>query len=66
MREFKSSSGLDVQSDKGAIQRVREAAEKAKIELSATTSTDIHRFKPVHVHSLCQSLMYKSAADMKS
>jgi molecular chaperone DnaK len=41
MREFKSSSGLDVQSDKGAIQRVREAAEKAKIELSATTSTTI-------------------------
>ena len=41
IREFKSSSGIDVSSDKGAIQRIREAAEKAKIELSSTTSTTI-------------------------
>jgi molecular chaperone DnaK len=41
IREFKSTSGLDVQEDKGAIQRIREAAEKAKIELSSTTSTAI-------------------------
>lgn len=38
IREFKSQSGgIDIYSDKGAIQRVREAAEKAKIELSSTT-----------------------------
>merc|ERR1712086_724261 len=40
-REFKSQSGIDVTEDKGAIQRVREAAEKAKCELSATTQTSI-------------------------
>jgi molecular chaperone DnaK len=36
-REFKTQSGLDVSDDKGALQRLREAAEKAKIELSSTT-----------------------------
>jgi chaperone protein DnaK len=41
IREFKSQSGIDIYSDKGAIQRVREAAEKAKIELSSTTQTTI-------------------------
>merc|ERR1712127_13677 len=41
IREFKSQSGIDIQEDKGAIQRVREAAEKAKCELSATTQTSI-------------------------
>merc|ERR1712127_532467 len=41
-REFKSQSGIDVTEDKGAIQRVREAAEKAKCELSSTTQTAIN------------------------
>lgn len=41
IREFKNSSGIDVTKDKGAIQRLREAAEKAKIELSSTTQTTI-------------------------
>lgn len=41
IREFKSQSGIDIYSDKGALQRVREAAEKAKIELSSTTQTTI-------------------------
>jgi molecular chaperone DnaK len=42
IREFKSQSGgIDIQEDKGAIQRVREAAEKAKIELSSATQTTI-------------------------
>jgi molecular chaperone DnaK len=36
LKEFKSQSGMDVSKDKMAIQRVREAAEKAKIELSST------------------------------
>jgi molecular chaperone DnaK len=35
--EFKAQAGVDVTKDKMAIQRVREAAEKAKIELSSTT-----------------------------
>ena len=42
IKEFKASSGIDIHSDKMAIQRVREAAEKAKCELSATTSTEIN------------------------
>ncbi len=39
--EFKSQSGIDVTGDKMAMNRVREAAEKAKIELSTTLETDI-------------------------
>jgi len=41
-KEFKASSMLDISNDKMAMQRVREAAEKAKIELSSTTQTDIN------------------------
>lgn len=41
LAEFKKESGVDVSQDKTAIQRIREAAEKAKIELSSTPSTDI-------------------------
>ena len=40
--EFKKSNGIDLTSDKMALQRLREAAEKAKIELSNSTSTDIN------------------------
>lgn len=40
--EFKAQSGVDIQKDKMAIQRIREAAEKAKIELSSTTQTEIN------------------------
>ena len=40
--EFKRSQGIDLKQDKMALQRLREAAEKAKIELSSTTSTDIN------------------------
>jgi molecular chaperone DnaK len=39
--EFKKESGVDISTDKLALQRVREAAEKTKIELSSTTQTDI-------------------------
>jgi len=39
--EFKKESGVDVERDKQALQRVRDAAEKAKIELSSTTETEI-------------------------
>jgi molecular chaperone DnaK len=41
LAEFKKESGIDVSKDRMAIQRIREAAEKAKIELSSTGSTDI-------------------------
>ena len=39
--EFKKLTGIDVSGDKMALQRLKEAAEKAKIELSSTTQTDI-------------------------
>jgi len=40
--EFKASNGIDLRNDKVAIQRVREAVEKAKIELSTVLTTDIN------------------------
>ncbi len=40
--EFKNNNGIDLNKDKMAIQRVREAAEKAKIELSGVTKTNIN------------------------
>jgi len=40
--DFKASTGIDLRNDKVAIQRVREAAEKAKIELSTVLTTDIN------------------------
>ncbi|KAJ3369601.1 70-kilodalton heat shock protein [Allomyces arbusculus] len=40
--EFKKDEGIDISSDRMALQRVREAAEKAKIELSSTMQTDIN------------------------
>ena len=39
--EFKKSSGIDLSNDKQALQRLKEAAEKAKIELSATLKTTV-------------------------
>ena len=40
--QFKRETGIDLLNDKMAVQRLREAAEKAKIELSSTVSTDIN------------------------
>lgn len=40
--EFKKEQGIDLTKDKLALQRLKEAAEKAKIELSSTTQTDIN------------------------
>ncbi len=40
--EFKADEGLDLRQDPMALQRLKEAAEKAKIELSSTTSTEIN------------------------
>ncbi len=41
LAEIKKSSGVDVSNDKQALQRIREAGEKAKIELSTTITSDI-------------------------
>src|SRR5918911_4362148 len=42
VQEFKKQSGLDIKSDKAAMMRIREAAEKAKIELSNVVTTEIN------------------------
>ncbi len=42
LSEFKKDQGIDLSGDKIALQRLREAAEKAKIELSSTTETEIN------------------------
>ncbi|KAK2463099.1 hypothetical protein APHAL10511_004754 [Amanita phalloides] len=42
LNEFKKESGIDLSNDRMAVQRIREAAEKAKIELSSTTQTEIN------------------------
>ncbi len=42
LSEFKKESGIDLKSDKLALQRLKEAAEKAKIELSSATQTEIN------------------------
>ena len=41
-KEFKKETGIDLKNDKMAMQRLREAAEKAKVELSSTMSTDVY------------------------
>ena len=40
--EFKKTEGIDLSNDKMAVQRLKDAAEKAKIELSSTTTTNIN------------------------
>jgi len=40
--EFKKDNGIDLKKDKLALQRLKEAAEKAKIELSSATQTEIN------------------------
>lgn len=42
VQEFRKQSGLDVRGDKAAMMRIREAAEKAKIELSNVVTTEIN------------------------
>ena len=42
VEEFKVENGMDLTSDPGALQRLREAAEKAKVELSNSTTTEIN------------------------
>ena len=42
VNEYKASSGIDLRADKMAMQRLKEAAEKAKVALSGVTSSDIN------------------------
>lgn len=42
LKEFKASAGIDVSKDKMVLQRLKEASEKAKIELSSTQQTEIN------------------------
>lgn len=43
LEEFKKESGVDLSNDRLALQRLKEAAEKAKIELSSSTETEINQ-----------------------
>jgi molecular chaperone DnaK len=42
IEEFKKDQGIDLSNDKMALQRLKEAAEKAKIELSSTMETEVN------------------------
>ncbi|MEY4650274.1 MAG: molecular chaperone DnaK, partial [Bacteroidota bacterium] len=69
---FKSEEGIDLRQDAMALQRLKEAAEKAKIELSSTTSTEINlpyitatASGPKHiVRSLSRSEFERLVADL--
>ncbi|KAJ6754925.1 HEAT SHOCK 70 KDA PROTEIN MITOCHONDRIAL [Salix purpurea] len=54
--EFKRTEGIDLSKDKLALQRLREAAEKAKIELSSTTQTEINLPADTTIYSVEKSL----------
>ena len=67
VNEYKDESGLDVSQDRMAIQRIREACEKAKIELSSTVQTEINlpyisadATGPKHVHLKLTRAKYES------
>jgi len=58
LKEFRDQTGIDLSGDKMAMRRLKEAAEKAKIELSTLTTTDIDlpfiasdKSGPKHLHS---------------
>jgi len=62
INSFKKETGIDLTKDQMAIQRIREAAEKAKIELSSTSQTDINLLVissgpsgPQHINQLLRS-----------
>ncbi|KPK33252.1 MAG: molecular chaperone DnaK [Chlamydiae bacterium SM23_39] len=76
LEEFKKENGIDLSKDKMALQRLKDAAEKAKIELSGTQETDINQpfismdsSGPKHLHikltrakleSLCHELIERT------
>ena len=79
--EFKKESGFDLKSDPMALQRLKEAAEKAKIELSSSDQTEInlpyitadssgpkhfvHKITRAKLESLVEDLVDKSLAPLK-
>jgi molecular chaperone DnaK len=72
LAEFKRDEGIDLSSDPQALQRLKEAAEKAKIELSTTTTTEInlpymtsHEGNPKHlVMTLTRAKLEDLVADL--
>ncbi|KAA3670665.1 molecular chaperone DnaK, partial [Paragonimus westermani] len=68
--EFKKESGIDVAKDPMALQRVKEAAEKAKVELSSSLQTDINlpyltmdATGPKHMHMKLTRAKFESLVD---
>jgi len=81
VEEFKNESGFDLKSDPMALQRLKEAAEKAKIELSSSDQTEInlpyitadssgpkhfvHKITKAKLESLVEDLVNKTMAPLK-
>ena len=81
VNEFKKENGIDLKSDKLALQRLKEAAEKAKIELSSSDQTEInlpyitadssgpkhfvHKITRAKLESLVEDLVDRSLAPLK-
>ncbi|KIV97684.1 hsp7-like protein [Exophiala mesophila] len=70
VQQFKKESGIDLSNDRMAIQRIREAAEKAKIELSSSLQTDINlpfitadASGPKHINSKMTRAQLESLVD---
>lgn len=70
LEEFKKEQGIDLSQDKMALQRLRDAAEKAKIELSGTTTTEINQpfitmdaTGPKHLQLTLTRAKFESLAD---
>ncbi|KAK9468334.1 heat shock protein 70 family [Lipomyces arxii] len=70
VEQFKKDSGINLENDRMAIQRIREAAEKAKIELSSTVSTDINlpfitadASGPKHINTKLTRAQFESTVD---
>ena len=70
LKDFQKESGITLNQDRMAIQRIREAAEKAKIELSSTTQTEINlpfitadASGPKHINSKLSRANFESLVD---
>lgn len=70
VENFKKESGIDLQNDRMAIQRIREAAEKAKVELSSTVATEINlpfitadQTGPKHINQKVTRAQFESMVD---
>jgi len=82
INEFKKDNGVDLKKDSQALQRIRDAAEKAKIELSSTTEVEINQpyitvkdGQPLHLNlkltrakleSIVDDLIQKTVAPVKA